>query len=137
MKPLLFHTASALVNTILADSPDAAQALEKLQEHRKESTVKTALKNKDVRFNKDLQIVPIGTHGGARAGAGRPAPRGETVVKRFPERYLAAVNALIEHLDDTRGKAGAGGYKSKTQCRNLNDTLITLQFQSNSNKTEM
>ena len=77
------------------------------------------------------------TWGGEREGAGRPALRGETIVKRIPSRYKKAVEALIEHLDNTRGKAGAGGYTSKTQCRNLNDTLITLQFQSNSRKTEM
>ena len=76
-------------------------------------------------------------HGGVREGAGRPAERGETVVKRFPRRYLEAINSLIEHLDNTRLKNGAGGYKSEIQCRNLNDTLITLQFQSNSRKDEM
>jgi hypothetical protein len=78
-----------------------------------------------------------GKHGGARVGSGRKAERGETVVKRFPQRYLVAVNALVEHLDNTRGCAGAGGHKSSVNCRNLNDTLITLQFQSNSKKTEM
>jgi hypothetical protein len=52
------------------------------------------------------------------------------VVKRFPERYLAAVNALIEHLDEAREQDGIVNYKSNVECRNLNDHLITLQFQS-------
>ena len=76
-------------------------------------------------------------HGGARNGAGRKAERGQTVVKRFPDRYLSAVNALIEHLDGTRGKEGAVGYTSSIKCRNLNDRLITLQFQSSSSKLLM
>ena len=71
--------------SILAKSPEAPAALKKLQEHGKETKVKTALKNGDVRFNKDMRIVPIGVHGGEREGAGRKAVRGETIVKRIPE----------------------------------------------------
>jgi ubiquinone biosynthesis protein UbiJ len=80
MKPLLFHTASVCVNAILANSPEASQALEKLQAHCKEPTVKTAPKNKDVRFNRDLQIAPIGDHGGSQSP------------------IISAVEALTKHL---------------------------------------
>ncbi|WP_024606472.1 MULTISPECIES: hypothetical protein [unclassified Pseudoalteromonas] len=76
-------------------------------------------------------------HGGEREGAGRPALRGETVVKRIPARYKLAVEALIKHLDETRGQNGSTGYASSVNCRNLNDTLITLQFQSKSKKIIM
>ena len=137
MKPLLFHTASAFVNTILANSPEANQALEKLQAHCKEPAVKTALKNKDVRFNKDLQIVPIGDHGGLREGSGRKAMHGKTIVKRIPDRYKLAVEALIKHLDDTRGEDGKAGIETKVNVQNLNDSLITLRFQSTSKKSIM
>jgi hypothetical protein len=137
MKPLLFHTASACVNAILANSPEANQALGKLQEHHKEPAVKTALKNKDLRFNKDLQIVPIGVHGGSREGSGRKAVHGKTIVKRIPDRYKLAVEALIKHLDDTRGQDGKEGIETKVSVCNLNDTLITLRFQSTSKKSNM
>jgi hypothetical protein len=30
----------------------------------------------------------------------------ETVVKRFPERYLTAVNTLIEHLEEAKYQDG-------------------------------
>ena len=39
--------------------------------------------------------------GGARAGAGRKAERGETTVMRIPAAYKSAILALIEHLDAT------------------------------------
>jgi hypothetical protein len=137
MKPLLFHTASAFVNAILANSPEASQALEKLQAHCKEPTVKTTLKNKDVRFNKDMQIVPIGDHGGSREGSGRKAVHGKTIVKRIPDRYKLAVEALIKHLDETRGEDGKAGIETKVNVQNLNDTLIMLRFQSTSEKSIM
>jgi hypothetical protein len=130
MKPLLYHTVLSLINAVIAKSPEATESLKKLQEHGKEKKVKDALKVKDLRFNKNMQIVPIGVHGGEREGAGRKAPRGKTVVKRFPERYLTAVNALIEHLDNTKDQDGIVDYESRVQCRNLDDMLITLQFQS-------
>jgi hypothetical protein len=134
MKPLLYHTVLSLINAVIAKSPEAAESLKKLQEHSKEKKVKDALKVKDLRLNKDMQIVPIGLHGGEREGAGRKAPRGKTVVKRFPERYLTAVNALIEHLDEARNQDGIVNYESSVQCRNLDDMLITLQFQSYNTK---
>jgi hypothetical protein len=134
MKPLLYHTVLSLINAVIAKSPEAADSLKKLQDHSKEKNVKDALKVKDLRFNKDMQIVPIGLHGGEREGAGRKAPRGKTVVKRFPERYITAVNALIEHLDETRNQDGNVDHESSVQCQNLDDTLITLQFQSYSRK---
>jgi hypothetical protein len=90
-----------------------------------------------VRFNKDLQIVPIGAHGGARKGAGRKAVHGDTIVKRIPDRYKFAVAALIKHLDDTRGQDGNAGIETKVNVRNLNETLITLRFQSKSKKLIM
>jgi hypothetical protein len=130
MKPLLYHTVLSLINAVIAKSPEAAESLKKLQEHSKEKKVKDALKVKDLRFNKDMQIVSIGLHGGEREGAGRKAPRGKTVVKRFPERYLTAVNALIAHLDEARNQDGLVDYESKVQCRNLDDDLISLQFKS-------
>jgi hypothetical protein len=134
MKPLLYHTVLSLINAVIAKSPEAADSLKKLQDHSKEKKVKDALKVKDLRFNKDMQIVPIGLHGGEREGAGRKAPRGKTVVKRFPELYITAVNALIEHLDETRNQDGNVDHESSVQCQNLDDTLITLQFQSYSRK---
>ena len=137
MKALPYHTIQALINTVQAKSPQAPQALKKLQDHSKEGKVKNALKYEELRFDKDMQIVPVGTHGGERDGAGRPAPRGETIVKRIPERYKSAINALIKHLDDTRGKEGASGHTSSINCRNLNDILITLQFQSKSDELFM
>jgi type VI protein secretion system component VasF len=82
-----------------------------------------------------MQIVPIGLYGGESGRAGRKAPQGKTVVKRFPERYLTAVNALIEHLDEARNQDGIVNYESIVQCRNLDDTLITLQFQSRNIQT--
>jgi len=135
MKPLLYHTVLSLINAVIAKSPEAAESLKKLQEHNKEKKVRDALKVKDLRFNKDMQIVPIGLHGGEREGAGRKAPRGKTVVKRFPERYLTAVNALIEHLDEARNQDGIVNHESRVQCRNLDDMLITLQFQSRNIQT--
>lgn len=77
------------------------------------------------------------THGGYREGAGRKAERGETIVKRIPARYKLAVEALIQHLDETRGETGETGYVTSVNCRNLNDVLITLQFQSTSRKSRM
>jgi hypothetical protein len=76
MEPLLYHTVFSLINAVIAKSPEAAESLKKLQEHGKEKKVKDTLKVKDLRFNKDMQIVPIGLHGGEREGAGRKAPRG-------------------------------------------------------------
>lgn len=128
MKELAYHTIQALINTVLAKSPEASVALNKLRDHSKETKVKTALKHEELRFNKNMLIVPIGTHGGQRVGAGRPAPRGETKVKRIPERYEVAVEALIKHLDNTRAKNGS--HTSSVECQNNNDTLITLQFKS-------
>jgi hypothetical protein len=134
MKPLLYHTVLSLINAVIAKSPEAAESLKKLQEHCKEKKVKDALKVKDLRFNKEMQIVTIGLHGGEREGAGRKAPRGKTVVKRFPERYLTAVNALIEHLDEAKERDGVVDHESIVQCRNLDGMLITLQFQSHKTK---
>jgi len=137
MKALAYHTIQALINTVRAKSPEAPKALKKLQDHSKDTKVKTALKHEELRFNKDMQIVPIGTHGGERDGAGRPAVRGQTIVKRIPERYKDAVDALIKHLDGTSGNDGASGHISNIKCRNLNDSLITLQFQSKSKESIM
>lgn len=63
--------------------------------------------------------------GGYREGAGRPAKRGKTVVKRIPEKYAPAINALIEHLDSQRE------LKSKTtelNLRDLDDQLVKLDI---------
>ncbi|MFT6267991.1 MAG: hypothetical protein ACJAVV_000796 [Alphaproteobacteria bacterium] len=88
-------------------------------------------------INIATQTVIKKAHGGARKGAGRKALRGETVVKRFPERYIAAVNALIEHLDGALGKSATGTHVSEVNCRNLNNDLITLHFQSENRKAQM
>lgn len=40
--------------------------------------------------------------GGARPGAGRPAKRGKTLVKRIPLQYAEAIDTLIAHLDEQR-----------------------------------
>jgi hypothetical protein len=76
-----------------------------------------------------MQIVPIGLYGVEREGAGRKATRGKTGVKRFPERYLTAVKAFIEHLDEAREQDDIVAHESSVQCLNLNDMLVTLQFQ--------
>lgn len=131
------HAISSLISMAQSDSAESKEALKKLQNHKNPKAVKLALISKDLKFNKDGNLVSKANHGGARVGSGRKAERGETVVKRFPERYLTAVNALIEHLDYTRGESGIVGYASEIKCRNLNDILITLRFQSNSTKTEM
>lgn len=40
--------------------------------------------------------------GGPQPGSGRPAIRGKTTVKRIPVAYEAAIQALIDHLDQTK-----------------------------------
>ena len=63
--------------------------------------------------------------GGYREGAGRPAKRGKTLVKRIPELYAPAINALIDHLDNQRD------LKSKTteiNLRDLDDQLVQLDI---------
>jgi len=39
-------------------------------------------------------------HGGVRPGAGRKTKYEKTVVTRIPEKYLDAIKALIQHLDE-------------------------------------
>tara|TARA_R110002012_G_scaffold52191_1_gene134116 strand:- start:18484 stop:18621 length:138 start_codon:yes stop_codon:yes gene_type:complete len=42
-----------------------------------------------------LENVTESKHGGKRENAGRKAKRGNTVVKRIPEKYLQTVNGLF------------------------------------------
>jgi hypothetical protein len=70
---------------------------------------------------------PTNKRGGARKGAGRKAPNGETVVMRVPERYVTAVKALIEHMG---GQRKLPSHESKVRVRDLDLRLITLQIQT-------
>jgi hypothetical protein len=72
-------------------------------------------------------IKPKNNRGGARKGAGRKAPNGETVVMRVPERYLTAVNALISHMEGQRKLPSHG---STVRVRDLDLRLIKLQIQT-------
>jgi hypothetical protein len=65
--------------------------------------------------------------GGARKGAGRKAPNGETVVMRVPERYVTAVKSLILHMEEQRKLPS---HKSTVRVRDLDMRLITLQIQT-------
>lgn len=69
-------------------------------------------------------------HGGYRPGAGRKTKYEKTVVMRVPDKYQAAIKALIEHLDDT---AGVNGHfqaveSEKIYLRSLNDCKQHLTF---------
>ena len=70
---------------------------------------------------------PKNKRGGARKGAGRKAPNGETVVMRVPERYVTAVKALIGHMEQQRKLPS---HESKARVRDLDMRLITLQIQT-------
>lgn len=63
--------------------------------------------------------------GGFREGAGRPAKRGKTVVKRIPEKYAPAINALIQHLDDQREVSNK---QTAINLRDLDDQLVQLDI---------
>ncbi|GAB3017976.1 hypothetical protein [Bowmanella dokdonensis] len=69
--------------------------------------------------------------GGARKGAGRKAWRGKTQVKRVPERYAEAIDELIAHLDQIRGK---NRHKSELLARDLDDRLVRLTLTSKHHK---
>lgn len=64
---------------------------------------------KDKSDNKTIDLVGERNWGGARKGAGRKSSGIPTKVKRIPEAYLPAVNALIEFLDEHRDLTAADG----------------------------
>ena len=65
--------------------------------------------------------------GGFREGAGRKAKRGKTVVKRIPELYAPAINALIEHLDDQRK---VDSKQTDVNVRDLDNKLVQVEIKT-------
>jgi len=56
-------------------------------------------------------------HGGKRENAGRKAKRGNTVVKRIPEKYLQTVNNLMDFLESN---------ESKYPLEHIEETIMTV-----------
>lgn len=70
-------------------------------------------------------------HGGARPGAGRKTKYEKTVVMRVPEKYLDAIKALIEHLDNTAyidGHYPKGEVSETIFLRSLDDNAQHISF---------
>ena len=63
--------------------------------------------------------------GGNRPGAGRPAKRGKTLVKRIPQQYADAIESLITHLDQQRD---CQQLQSRVQIQDLDNREVMLTF---------
>lgn len=53
-----------------------------------------------------VENVTKSKHGGVRAGSGRKAKLGKTVVKRIPEKYWGTLSNVIEFLENHEERYG-------------------------------
>ncbi len=74
----------------------------------------------------------VSGRGGYRPGAGRKAERGKTVVMRIPEAYKGIIEALIQHLDETRDVDQNWGVRESEQVyfRSLKDKPQHIFFRT-------